>query len=143
MNKTLKVLLVEDHEADQRLVEEALRDCNVDVELKALCDGEQAVKYIKKVGAHKKAESPDLIILDLNMPRKDGHEFLDEVHELLKAEEIPVILLTVSDNPEDLRRALDRRMNFYLSKPVNAEKLQEVLAAVSMLWSTESCCQHN
>jgi CheY-like chemotaxis protein len=141
MTNSLKVLLVEDHEADARLVEEALADCNVDVHLESVNDGEEAIKYIKQSGKYENKQRPDLIILDLNMPRKDGHEFLEEMHMFLKDEEIPVILLTVSDSPEDIKRAMNTRMNFFLSKPVNVGKLQQVLKAVSELWSP-SCCSN-
>lgn len=140
MNK-LRVLLVEDHEADRRLFEEALKDCRVQVDLESVTDGEQAIQFIHRTGPFKKAPRPDLIILDLNMPLKDGHQFLDEVHTVLKDEEIPVVLLSVSDNPADIGRALDTRMNYFLSKPVNANKLQQVLTAVSELWAPH--CHHN
>lgn len=140
-SRTLNVLLVEDHEADRRLVEEALADCHIPVNLQSVKDGDQAIKYIRKAGSYKKAQRPDLIILDLNMPRMDGHEFLEEAQDVLKAEEIPVVLLTVSDSPHDLSRAMDRHMNYYLNKPVDTEKLKQILTAVSELWQPE-CCHH-
>lgn len=141
MNKRLKVLLVEDHAADRRLVEEAIADCQIPVDLQSVKDGEEAIDYVKRKGAFKKASRPDLIILDLNMPRKDGHEFLEEVHSVLKADDIPVVLLTVSENPQDIHRALDSHMNYYLSKPVDGVKLQEVLSVIGELWATEFCHQ--
>lgn len=141
MSNTLKVLLVEDHEADRRLVEEALADCHIQVELESVSDGEKAMKYVKRTGAYKKAERPDLIILDLNMPRMDGHEFLEEMHHYLREEEIPVVLLTVSDDQKDVNRALDTHMNFFLSKPVDAQKLKQVLGAINELWMPTGCCQ--
>ena len=141
MSNALNVLLVEDHAADARLVEEALADCNVEVSLASVKDGEEAINYIRQTGAYKKAKRPDLIILDLNMPRMDGHEFLEEMHVYLHDEDIPVILLTVSDNPQDLNRALNTRMNYFLSKPVNAEKLQQILSAVKELWAP-GCCNN-
>lgn len=142
MERKIKVLLVEDHEADRRLVEEAIADCRMPVQLESLHDGEQAINYIRGKCKNKNELRPDLIILDLNMPRKGGHEFLEEVHEFLKEEEIPVVLLTVSDNPEDINKALDKRMNYYLSKPVNSHKLQQVLTAISELWAPTPgrCC---
>lgn len=132
--KKLNVLLVEDHEADRRLVEEALEDCQVKVDLSCLTDGEQAIQYIQGQGNFKGARRPDLIILDLNMPLKDGHQFLDEVHHILKEEEIPVVLLSVSDDPADIGKAMDKRMNYFMSKPVNAGRLDKILHAVSHLW---------
>lgn len=135
MSKILNVLLVEDSEADRRLVEEALLDCRVQVNLKSLTDGEQAIKYLKRIDPFQNADRPDLIILDLNMPRKDGHEFLEEMASHLEENEIPIVLLTVSDTRADIDRAQNARLNFYLPKPVNAEKLHKVLAAVNELWA--------
>ncbi len=135
MSKTLNILLVEDHEADRRLVKEALADCQIQLALHELSDGEQAIKYMKKQGRYKDAQKPDLIILDLNMPRKDGHEFLEEVNSILKEDEIPVVLLTVSDNPQDIGRALNTHMHYYLSKPVNGAKLKHVLSIINELWA--------
>lgn len=140
MNRRLRVLLVEDHEADRRLVEEALSDCHIQVDLDCAADGVEAIKYVRTISERSAAEKPDLIILDLNMPRKGGHEFLEEMHEFLKEEEIPVVLLTVSDTPEDINRAMDKRMNFFLSKPVNANKLHQVLTAINELWAPAACC---
>lgn len=139
MNKKLNVLLVEDHAADRRLVEEAIADCQIPVDLQSVSDGEQAIQYVRKIGPFKKASRPDLIILDLNMPRKDGHEFLEEVHTVLKEDDIPVVLLTVSENPQDIHRALDKHMNYYLSKPVDGVKLQQVLSVISELWTSDFC----
>lgn len=133
--KVLKILLVEDHEADVRLVEEALFDCHIMVNLKTVSDGEQAIKFLKRQDEYQKEEQPDLIILDLNMPRKDGHEFLDEMKVFLKEKEIPVVLLTVSDERNDHERALRTHLTFFLSKPVNAEKLYDVLEAINDLWA--------
>ncbi len=140
MSTSLKVLLVEDHDADRRLVEEALIDCNMQVELDTVNDGEEAMNYVKQMGSYKFATRPDLIILDLNMPRMDGHQFLEEMHSYLKQMEIPVVLLTVSESPADIGRALNTRMNFFLSKPVNTNKLQKVLAAINELWLPVAAC---
>lgn len=135
MLKVLNILLVEDHDADARLVEEALFDCHITVNLKRVADGEQAIKFLQQKDEFQKELQPDLIILDLNMPRKDGHEFLEEMKDFLKVKEIPVILLTVSDGRGDHDRALRSHLNFFLSKPVNAEKLHNVLEAINDLWA--------
>ncbi len=135
MNKKLRILLVEDHHADARLVEEALLDCNIPVQLKHLQDGAEAVEFLRTEVSAQPEQKPDLIILDLNMPRKDGHEFLNEMKDYLDATETPVILLTVSDRQEDVDRAMDKKLNFYLNKPVDAEKLQRIIEAVSHLWA--------
>lgn len=135
MNNKLQVLLVEDHNADARLVQEALVDCNVIVELNHLRNGAEAVDFLRsEVQEKQAAPQPDLIILDLNMPCKDGHEFLADMKDYLDATETPVILLTVSDRHEDVEKAMAKKLNFYLSKPVDAEKLQRIISAVDELW---------
>ena len=136
MNRVLNVLLVEDNEADIRLMQEALFDCHIQVNLKTLSDGEEAAQYLKQTANNRKTHLPDVIVLDLNMPRKDGHEFLEEMGGFLREREIPVVLLTVSDSREDLDRALNARLNYFLSKPVNGQKLGSVLKAISELWAS-------
>ena len=136
MNKQMQILLVEDRQADARLVEEALLDCNVPVQVRRVSDGEEAAEYLKRNARSECEQSIDLIILDLNMPKKDGHEFLIEMKEYLDKKEIPVILLTASDRQDDLDRAMNQRLNFYMNKPVNADKLQRIIGAVNDLWCT-------
>lgn len=138
MRQELKVLLVEDNPADARLVKEALIDCQIAVDMQEVCDGEEAFKYVSRLGKYDKASRPDLIILDLNMPKKNGHEFLNDSKRILDEEDIPVILLTASDREPDIQKALDKKMNFYLCKPVNAHKLKTVLCAIGELWSTDA-----
>ncbi|MBY0550494.1 MAG: response regulator [Candidatus Obscuribacterales bacterium] len=138
MNKQMQILLVEDHLADARLVEEALVDCNAPIALQRVKDGVEAVEFLRCQGTQDCAKKPDLIILDLNMPRKDGHEFLSEMKEYLDECEIPVVLLTVSDRAEDLERAMNKKLNFYLNKPVNADKLRRIVGAVNELWRSAS-----
>lgn len=137
MNKKLNVLLVEDNPADARLVKEALKDCNIPVEMRQVEDGEEALNYINQNGNYSQTTSPDLIILDLNMPRKDGHGFLEEAREVLEQKDVPIVLLTASDRETDIQRALDTRMHYYMCKPVNAQKLQSVINAINELWSPE------
>lgn len=138
MNKNLKVLLVEDNAADARLVKEALADCRIPVEMRQVENGEEALKYVNREAPYNEAPTPDLIVLDLNMPKKDGHEFLEEAKDVLDEMDIPIVLLTVSDRDSDIKRALDTKMNFYLNKPVDANKLKAVLCAINDLWSIDA-----
>ncbi|MBY0358902.1 MAG: response regulator [Candidatus Obscuribacterales bacterium] len=138
MNKNLKVLLVEDNAADARLVKEALADCRIPVEMRQVENGEEALKYVNREGPYNEAPTPDLIVLDLNMPKKDGHGFLEEAKDVLDELDIPIVLLTVSDRDSDIKRALDTKMNFYLNKPVDASKLKAVLCAINDLWSIDA-----
>lgn len=140
MNKQLQILLVEDHHADARLVEEALIDCNVPVAISHVRDGVEAVEFLQRRVKQQGVAKPDLIILDLNMPRKDGHEFLADMKQYLDENETPVVLLTVSDTRADVEKAMDKKLNFYLNKPVNAEKLQRIVSAVDQLWTRPEAC---
>lgn len=130
MTVPLNILLVEDNPADARLLEEALVDCSVRTTVQSARDGEEAINML----SCGKQEQPDLIILDLNMPKKDGHQFLYEMKEFLNDKDIPVILLTVSDRKEDIDRAFSSRLNFYMNKPVEPRTLDTLLNAISELW---------
>jgi CheY-like chemotaxis protein len=131
----VEILLVEDSPADIALTEEALKESGLKNTLTIVTDGEQAIEYLSKRGKYKDAESPDLILLDLNMPKKNGHEVLEVIKDNPKLEEIPVVVLTVSEAEEDIARALGLKMNFYLNKPVNVKKLAPILTTIIDLWN--------
>jgi two-component system, chemotaxis family, response regulator Rcp1 len=131
----VEILLVEDSPADIALTEEALKESGLQNTLTIVTDGEQAIEYLSKRGKYKDAESPDLILLDLNMPKKNGHEVLEVIKDNPKLEEIPVVVLTVSEAEEDIARALGLKMNYYLNKPVNVQKLAPILTTIVELWN--------
>ncbi len=135
MKNPVEILLVEDSPADIALTEEALKESGLDNTLTIVTDGEQAIEYLSKRGKYKDAESPDLILLDLNMPKKSGHEVLEVIKDNPKLEEIPVVVLTVSEAEEDITRALGLKMNYYLNKPVNVQKLAPILTTIIELWN--------
>ncbi len=135
MKNPVEILLVEDSPADIALTEEALKESGLKNTLTIVTDGEQAIEYLSKRGKYKDAESPDLILLDLNMPKKNGHEVLEVIKDNPKLEEIPVVVLTVSEAEEDIARALGLKMNFYLNKPVNVKKLAPILTTIIDLWN--------
>ena len=135
MSKPLQILLVEDTPSDVTLTEEALKDCPMASSLSVVFDGEQALEYLRKKGKHAQAERPDVILLDLNMPKKDGHEVLTEMKDDPELEAIPVVVLTVSQHEEEIVRAMDLKMNYYLSKPVNARTLYPILMSIRDLWT--------
>ncbi|MBA3856223.1 MAG: response regulator [Cyanobacteria bacterium PR.3.49] len=135
MKNPVEILLVEDSPADIALTEEALKESGLENTLTIVTDGEQAIEYLSKRGKYKDAESPDLILLDLNMPKKNGHEVLEVIKDNPKLEEIPVVVLTVSEAEEDIARALGLKMNFYLNKPVNVKKLAPILTTIIDLWN--------
>ena len=131
MKKTLQILLVEDSKADIRLTQEALKDINIEYNLEIVFDGEEAMQYLNNA---KNKLLPDVILLDLNLPRKNGHEVLEDIKNDAVLEKIPVIVLTVSQDEEDVLKALDLKMNYYINKPVNSNRLGAVLQMISELW---------
>lgn len=135
MNKPIEILLVEDSPADISLTEEALKDSGVLYRLSVVNDGEQAMDYLLKKSSYANSATPDVILLDLNMPKKTGHEVLAEMKEYPRLLEIPVVVLTVSQAEEDHAKALALNMNYYMSKPVTAVRLASILEAINDLWS--------
>ncbi len=135
MERPLNILLVEDTPSDIRLAQEALKDTEIHHELTILNDGEAAIDHLLKCVSDS-SKQPDLILLDLNMPRKNGHEVLEEIKKVPELASIPVILLTVSQDEQDILKALHLKMNYYLSKPVTAEKLSVLLKAIQELWTS-------
>lgn len=134
MTFTMEILLVEDSHADVRLTKEALKDAGSDAHLTCVPDGEEAMAYLRQQGCYMQAKRPDVILLDLNMPKKNGHEVLQEIKAEPTFYDIPIIVLTVSQEEEDILKALETRMNYYLSKPVSPDRLLAVLNMVNELW---------
>jgi signal transduction histidine kinase len=129
MKEAIEILLVEDTPSDVRLTQEALRRSNLNYELLVVNDGVEATDHLfklKELGS----KLPDIILLDLNMPRKNGHEVLNEIKNDVVLRQIPVILLTVSEREEDVQEALKQRMNYYVAKPVNTDKLSSLIRSI-------------
>jgi CheY-like chemotaxis protein len=131
MKEKIEILLVEDTPSDVRLTEEALKRSELTYELKVVGDGEQASEFLQN--AKKSASLPDVILLDLNMPKKNGHEVLEEIKSDADLKKIPVVLLTVSQRDEDVMDALKLKMNYYVAKPVTAQKLSALLKSIHQL----------
>lgn len=132
MAKRVEILLVEDTPSDVRLTQEALKDSNLEYNLSVVNDGEQAMEFFHKVSKDP-AKKPDIVLLDLNMPKKNGHEVLAEVGKMPEFKDMIVILLTVSRDEDDIMKALDVKMHYYLGKPVTSEKLNKLLEAIDEL----------
>jgi len=129
-NEKIHILLVEDSPSDVRLTQEALKDSGLIYELSLANDGEEAMNYLHQQKMSAFSKLPDVILLDLNMPRKTGHEVLGEVKADPKLTTIPIVLLTVSQQEKDIMEALRLKMNYYLCKPVDAEQLSALLKAI-------------
>ena len=132
----IELLLVEDNPADVRLTIEALKEGKVANRLTVVDDGVKAMEYLYRQGAYADAVRPDLILLDLNLPRKDGREVLAEVKADPALRQIPVVVLTTSQAEEDVLRAYDLHCNCYIYKPVDFEQFMKVVRTIEDFWLT-------
>jgi len=130
----IRVLLVEDNKADARLVREALKMSERQTEVTVAKDGQEAIEYLKGVPGFKPSCKPDIIFLDLNVPKKSGLEVLAEIKSDPSLEEVPVIVLSASNLDADIRRAYDSHANFYINKPSHFDKLFAALRYVEEIW---------
>jgi CheY-like chemotaxis protein len=130
----IEILLVEDNPADVRLTREALKEAKVVNRLSVVTDGEEAMAFLRRQGRHAEAPRPDLILLDLNLPRKDGREVLAEVKEDESLRSIPVVILTTSKSEEDVLRTYDLHANCFISKPVGLEQFLRVVESIEDFW---------
>lgn len=134
--KPIELLLVEDSEPDVRLTMEALCEAKVKNRLWVVEDGVEAMEFLRRQGQHAQAPRPDLILLDLNLPRKDGRQVLKEIKSDDSLKRIPVVVLTTSKNEEDVLRAYDLHANCYITKPVDFNRFMEVVKSIEDFWLT-------
>ncbi|MCE5267723.1 MAG: response regulator [Planctomycetaceae bacterium] len=134
--RPIELLLVEDSEPDVRLTIEALREAKVKNRLWVVEDGVEAMAFLRQQGRHADVPRPDLILLDLNLPRKDGREVLKEVKDDPLLRRIPVVILTTSRSEEDVLRAYDLHANCYITKPVDFSRFLEVVKSIEDFWLT-------
>ncbi len=135
-SKPIEILLVEDNAGDARLAREALRDAKVRNNLTWLADGEEALAFLRRQGKYSNAPRPDLILLDLNLPRKDGREVLSEIKADDHFKRIPVVILTTSQAEEDILKAYHLNANCYIPKPVDLERFLTVVKTIEDFWLT-------
>jgi chemotaxis family two-component system response regulator Rcp1 len=133
-NTKPRILLVEDNPGDIRLTQEALKESNMDILLDVVSDGEQAIDFLMKKNKYVDAIRPHIILLDLNLPKKNGIEILKEIkaHDSLK--KIPVIVLTTSDADHDISKAYSLNANCYILKPVDFDDFAKVIRLVETFW---------
>jgi len=129
-----RVLLVEDNEADVRLTREALRESGDDVRLSAVGDGEQALAYLRREGGFADAARPDLVLLDLNLPRKNGLEVLDELRADTALTCIPVIVLTSSAARQDVEACYAHGANAFVVKPIELDAFMDLIGTIRRFW---------
>lgn len=133
--KKLEVLLVEDNPGDIRLIQEAFNEADILSHLNVTRDGEQAMAYLRQEGTYSRSPRPAFILLDLNLPRKDGREVLEEIKRDESLRQIPVVILSTSTNVEDVRRAYDLHANCYVPKPIDMDQLVQLGKSLEDFWS--------
>ncbi|MCF7804274.1 MAG: response regulator [Candidatus Marinimicrobia bacterium] len=134
--KPIDILLVEDSPGDVRLTREALKEGKVKNNLEVAKDGVEALEFLYRQGKHKKAFRPDLILLDLNLPKKDGREVLEEIKADEDLKRIPIVILTTSDDEKDILRSYNLHANCYITKPVDLDKFITVVKSIGSFWFT-------
>lgn len=136
MEKThVDILLVDDSIADARLIKETLLDTGIKHHLNYSVDGEEALMYLRECLLADETRIPDVVVLDLNMPKVNGHQFLELMRREPALEAVPVIVLTVSQDEEDVAKALHLGMNYYVRKPPSAANMGPLLERIVDLWS--------
>jgi chemotaxis family two-component system response regulator Rcp1 len=132
----IEVLLVEDSRGDVRLTREAFHGANPAVHLNVAADGAEAMEFLKREGRHAGAPRPDLILLDLNLPKMDGRQVLAQIktHSVLKT--IPTVILTTSDAEADITKSYELHANCYLRKPVQLDAFERLVESINNFWLT-------
>ena len=133
----IQVLLVEDSPGDVRLTQEAFRDANKAIQLNVVVDGVEAMAFLRHEGVHLHAPRPDLILLDLNLPKMDGREVLAQIKEDESLKLIPTVILTTSDAEADIVRSYQLQANCYLNKPVQLDAFENLVKSINDFWLTK------
>ncbi|CAN7373055.1 response regulator [Paenibacillus sp. LjRoot153] len=136
MSQNVEILLVEDNPGDIRLIVEVLKEGKIHNNLSVVEDGEEALAYLRREGSYRDAIVPDIILLDLNLPKINGTEVLAEIKKDPLLKYIPVIILTTSEAEQDILRAYDLHANCYINKPVNLEQFLTVVRSIENFWLT-------
>jgi len=134
--KEIQILLVEDNPGDVRLTVEALKDGKIHNHLNVASDGEEALAFLRRQGQYAHAPRPDLILLDLNLPKKDGREVLKEIKQEKNLKRIPVVILTTSTAEKDIIKTYDLHANCYINKPVDFDQFTSVVKSIEDFWFT-------
>ena len=135
-SRPVEVLLVEDNPADVRLTQEAFKEGKVRNNLNVVPDGVEALRYLRQENGYDKSPTPDLILLDLNLPKQDGREVLAEIKQDKELRKIPVVVLTTSQAEEDIMKSYSLHANCYISKPVDLNQFIKVVNTIEDFWLT-------
>lgn len=134
--KNIHILLVEDNEGDILLTTEALEEKKIVNKISVARDGQEALDFVLKQGKFKDAPTPDLVLLDVNLPKKNGHEVLQIIKTTESTQQIPVIMLTTSSSEKDINLSYKHHANCYITKPVEAKAFLEAITSIEDFWLT-------
>ena len=130
----IDILIVEDNAGDARLIQEVFNENKVSNSLYFVKDGVEAMDFLYKKGKYKGVPQPDLIILDLNLPKKDGREVLAEIKSYIKLKHIPVVIMTISQAEEDILKSYNLHANCFVSKPIDLVQFTKVVKSIENFW---------
>jgi CheY-like chemotaxis protein len=134
--KPIEILLVEDSPGDARLAQEALKEGKMNNNISVVRDGVEALAFLRQEGKYAEAPRPDIILLDLNLPKKDGREVLAEIKEDPDLKRIPIVVLTTSEAEQDILKAYNLHANCYITKPVDLDQFITVVKSIEDFWLT-------
>lgn len=129
-----EILLVEDHSGDVRLLREAFSETNTQTKIHVVNDGEAAITFLKRASAYESEPVPELVLLDLNLPGRGGREVLEDVREDLQIDQLPVIILTSSEDSEDVVQCYEAAANAYLTKPTSLDNFVSMVETIERFW---------
>ena len=132
--QAIHILLIEDNEGDILLTSEALEDAKILTKLTVVKDGKEAIDFFQSPGVNTVATLPDLVLLDVNLPKKNGHEVLKFIKAEKKLRHIPVIMLTTSSSQKDINQAYENYVNSYITKPIDVDEFLTVVTAIENYW---------
>lgn len=132
--RPIHILLVEDNEGDILLTKEAFENSNVTNQLSVVKDGQEAIHFLEKKGSYSSVSTPDFLLLDVNLPKRNGFEVLKFVKEDKDLKHIPVIMLSTSSSPKDINESYSHYANCFITKPESADKLFDVISVVEKFW---------
>ena len=130
----IHILLVEDNEGDILLTKEALEEAEIPTTLSVVKDGKEAVDFLSRTGKYADAPCPDIVLLDVNLPKKNGHEVLQYIKGDVKLKHIPVVMLTTSSSERDINLSYNNHVNSFITKPVDVDDFMSVINTIEKYW---------
>jgi len=132
--RPVNILLIEDNPGDVRLTQEAFKEGQISIDLNVVMDGVEAIRYLRKEAPYEDATTPDLVLLDLNLPKRDGREVLEEIKTDDHLKRIPVVVLTTSNAEQDILKSYNLHVNCYINKPVDFDKFFDIIQKIEDFW---------